>query len=622
MPAAAGAAYYSPAMEAAPPRTRGRRLRRGTVERPLNARLVRVSFVVVAPAVLAFLFSISTTGTLQRSSLEPLFDGESAAALAATLDTEFPSRVPGSEGAADATVWYAQTVGALGLATATDTWTEDVSDLGSVELSNVVTTVPGRSDETIVVVAHRDNAGTDQALGDNASGTGALLELARGFAPQNAGPDPLPQHTLVFVSTDAGAYGGAGAARFAETSPLAHSAIAVVVLDGIGGHGRPRIAIAGDAPVSPARVLVRTAARRVEERVGVAPALPSAPLQLVDLGLPYAAGEQGRFLGHGIAAVTLTTANPDHPPVPAGDPDAGLDIERLGQLGRSTEALLSSLDASVGGAFHTPDSLFLGDRAASGWTVRLALVLLVVPFALGVVDLIVRARRRGLPFRPALRALRARVCLALLAGLLLWLGALTGVFPTGAPLPLAPYANVLGEPPVVGLLLLAAAFAVVWLVVHQRLVATAQPTAEEWLAGLAVSLALVGAVAIAVALTKPYALVFVVPSLYAWLALPVEGRLWQRVVLFGLGLSGPFVAFVLLGHELGISLPAAVLYTLGLATVGYLPLGTVLVVLLWLAAAVQVGALAFGRYGPYAGGAEPPPPGPVRLALRRVVSRA
>jgi hypothetical protein len=106
------------------------------------------------------------------------------------------------------------------------------------------------------------------------------------------------------------------------------------------------------------------------------------------------------------------------------------------------------------------------------------------------------------------------------------------------------------------------------------------------------------------------------------LALPVEGRLWRRVVLFVLGLSGPIVAFVLLGHELGISIPAAVLYVLGLATVGYLPLGTVLVVLLWLAGAAQVGALAFGRYGPYAGGAEPPPPGPVRLALRRVVSRA
>jgi Peptidase family M28 len=609
-------------MEAAPPRTRGRRLRRGTVERPLNARLVRMGFVVVAPAVLAFLFSISTTGTLPRSSLEPLFDGESAAALAGTLDIQYPSRVPGSEGAAEATRWYAQTSGALGLTTVTDTWTEDLADLGSVQLSNVVTTVPGRSDETLVVVAHRDNAGTDQALGNNASGTGALLELARGFAPQDVGPDPLPQHTLVFVSTDAGAYGGAGAAHFVETSPLAGSAIAVVVLDGLGGRGLPRIAIAGDEPVMPARVLVRTAARRVEERVGVAPALPAAPLQLVDLGLPYAAGEQGRFLGRGIAAVTLTTSDPDHPPVPAGDPELDLDTQRLGQLGRSTEALLGSLDVSVGGAFRTPDSLFVGNRAASGWTVRLTLVLLVVPFALGVVDLLVRARRRGLPFRPALRALRARVCLALLGGLLLLIGAMTGVFPTGASLPLAPYADLLDRPPIVGLLLLAAAYAVAWLIARRRLVVVAPPTAEEWLAGLAVALALVGAVAITVALTRPYALVFVVPSLYAWLALPVERRVWQRVVLFVLGLAGPIVALALLSYELGISLPAAVLYTLGLATVGYLPPGTVLLALLWLAAAAQVGALALGRYGPYAGGAEPPPPGPVRLALRRAVKRA
>ena len=95
-------AYYSPAMEAARPRTRGRRLRHGTVERPLNARLVRVGFLVVIPAVLAFLFSISTTGTLQRSSLEPLFDAANAATMVETLSVQYPSRVPGSEGGAGA----------------------------------------------------------------------------------------------------------------------------------------------------------------------------------------------------------------------------------------------------------------------------------------------------------------------------------------------------------------------------------------------------------------------------------------------------------------------------------------------------------------------------------------
>ena len=177
-------------MEAVRPRTRGRRLRRGTVERPLNARLVRVGFVVVAPAILAFLFSISTTGTLPRSPLEPLFDGPNAATLAQSLSTEFPSRVPGSEGAAQAARWYSETIAALGLHPEEDVWTEDLADLGHVELRNVVTVVPGRSEDTIVVVAHRDNAGPSRAIGDNASGTAALIELARGFAPQDVGTGP------------------------------------------------------------------------------------------------------------------------------------------------------------------------------------------------------------------------------------------------------------------------------------------------------------------------------------------------------------------------------------------------------------------------------------------------
>ena len=578
---------------------------------------MRVGFIVVVPAILAFLFSISTTGTLPRSSLEPLFSGENAATLARSLSTEYPSRVPGSEGARQATRWYEETIRGLGLEADEDTWPEDLADLGTVELHNVVTVVPGRSNETIVVVAHRDNAGTARTLGDNASGTAALIELARGFAPQEFGPDPRPQRTLVLVSTDAGAYGGAGAERFAKTSPLAQAAIATIVLDGLGGSGRPRLAIAGDEPVSPARALVRTAAARVQEQTGISPELPSILTQLVDLGLPFAGGEQGRFLGHRLAAVTLTTREPDEPSIPSGDPATPLDTQRLGQLGRATESLLSSLDGSVGGAFRTPDSLFLADRAASGWSVRLTLVLAVVPFALGLVDLIVRARRRGLPFRPALRALRARLGVALLGGMLVFLGALVGVFPTGAPLPLSPLTGVLESPPIGGLVLLGCAFAVVWLMARGRLAPTAPPTAGERLAGLAVAVTAAGLVAVALALTKPYALVFVLPSLYSWLWLPLERRLWHQVLLFVLGLAGPVLALLALGHELGLSIVGAALYVMGLATVGYLPLGSALLFLVWAAAAAQVGALALGRYAPYAGGAEPPPRGPLRRALRR-----
>jgi hypothetical protein len=597
-------------MEAARPRTRGRRLRHGTVERPLNARLVRVGFLVVIPAFLAFLFSISTTGALQRYPLDPLFDGESAATFAETLAVDYPSRVPGSEGAAEAAGWYRETIASLGLRTEEDVWTADLADLGTVELRNVVSIVPGRSEQAIVLVAHRDNAGAEQVQGENASGTATLIELARGFAAQDVGPDPLPEHTLVLVSTDAGAYGGAGAARFVAESPHAADAIAVIVLDDLG-RGRPRLAIAGDDPVSPARTLVRTAAARLTEEVGVEPTLPSIPTQLVDLGVPFALDEQGRFLAGGLSALTVTTA---------GGSGNNLipEVGRLGQLGRATEALVSSLDRSVGGAFRTPDSIFFADRAASGWTARLTLVLAVVPFSLGVVDLIVRGRRRELPFAPALRAQRTRLGIWAFAALLVWIGAQARILPTGEALPLPPYAEFFETRPLFGGLVLGGAFVLGWLVMRRQLVPVVPAAPDERLAGFVVALAVLGAVAVGLAVFQPYALVFVLPSLYAWLWLPLEGRFTARVILLLVGLAGPVFGLVVLGRELGLSVPDAALYVVGLFTVGYLPLGSALLGLAWAAAATQIAALALGRYAPYAGGLARPPVGPLRRSLARL----
>jgi hypothetical protein len=114
-------------------------------------------------------------------------------------------------------------------------------------------------------------------------------------------------------------------------------------------------------------------------------------------------------------------------------------------------------------------------------------------------------------------------------------------------------------------------------------------------------------VALALALWKPYTLVFVLPSLYAWLWLPLEGRLWRRLILFGLGLAGPILALLVLAHQLGVSLIGAALYFAGLTTVGYVSLGAALLLLAWFASAAQVAALAFGRYAPYAGGRAAPP---------------
>jgi hypothetical protein len=608
-------------MEAARPGGRRRRARRGTVDRPLNARLVRVAFAVVAPALLALLFSISATGTLQRPPLDPLFDTASAEALATELSTNFPSRVPGTVGAEDATLWYRETISGLGLRTIEDVWTAGLPDLGEVELRNVVTVVPGRAEETIVLVAHRDNAGAGAAFGDNASGTATLMEIARGYAPQDSAPAPLPLRTLVLVSSDGGAYGGAGAARFVEESAYADVAIAALVLDGLGGRGPPRLAIAGNGSTSAPRTLVSTAVARVEEQTRTRPRIPSVLTQLVDLGVPFAAGEHGPFLARGIAAVTLTTEDAGDPGIPVGDAPETLAVARLGALGRSAEALVASLDASVGVALRTNPTLFLDDRAASGWAVRLTLIVAVVPFVLGVLDLLVRARRRRAPLLPALRGLRARFLLALYGGLVVWVAALAGVFPTGEPLALPPNASFVLDRPASGVAVSAVAFGLGWLAARRRLVAGAHPTAEERLAGYTAALAWLAAVAIVVALVRPFALVFVLPSLYAWLWLPLRSGIWARIGLYLAGLVGPVGALVLLGRELGLGVLDTALYVVGLATVGYVPLSAVLLTLAWVAAATQLAALAFGRYAPYAGGADSPPPGPIRRAVAGLAAR-
>jgi hypothetical protein len=110
--------------------------------------------------------------------------------------------------------------------------------------------------------------------------------------------------------------------------------------------------------------------------------------------------------------------------------------------------------------------------------------------------------------------------------------------------------------------------------------------------------------------------VFVLPSLYAWLWLPLESRLGVRVLALCAGLVGPAVGLVLLGRELGLSVLGTTQYVVGLFTVGYLPLGSALLGIAWAAAAAQIAALALGRYAPYGGGMDPPP-GPIRRALAR-----
>jgi Peptidase family M28 len=590
----------APDMEAtrARPRITHRR-RRGSVEQPINDALVRGALLLLAPPLLILAFTIARPGPLPAPALPPSFDGASATALASELAQVHPNRVPGSSGAADAARWFSDKLALYGLKVTDDSWDQRIPGLGRVRLHNLSTVVAGATPAAIVFVAHRDNSRGGPGANDDASGTATLIELARGYARLGSPASrPQPQHTLIFVSSDGGAYGGYGAERFARTSPLRKDVVAVVSLDGLASSVEPRLVISGSASRSPAPALLRTADMRIAGQLGHAPLRPGWLVQLADLGIPFGYGEQAPFLAHRISAIRIATADDAHRASAADVPER-LDPQRFAQLGRAAETLLGSLDAGPEHAGGTNGYVYLGERIVRGWAIQLVLVAALVPFLVGVIDLFARSRRRGLALHAAWRGLRARF------GLWLWIagvaaaGALTGVFPRDSVIPPPPDSPAIPSWSAPGVIVLGLLVLLGWTRARRRLVQGPEPSDDEALAGYVVALVALGGVAVATALVSPYGLVFVLPSLYAWLWLPqLQHRGgWRRDVSYGVGLIGPTLALVVIATQLDLGIDTP-LYVVSLITLGFVPWTTVIVLLAWATVAAQLGALAAGRYVP------------------------
>lgn len=586
-------------MEAARPRTERRRPRRGSVDRPIDTRLLRSLWLVLAVPLLIVFATMSRTGPYPASTLPPAFDRATAVALTRDLALEHADRVPGTAGAAQAAAWFADNIRQYGLAVDEDAWIEDVPTLGRVELRNLVVVIPGSQEQAILLVAHRDNGSASAGANDNASGTASLIELARSFAAVGTGDaEPKrPLHTVILLSTDGGDFGGLGARRFVERSRLSPRVGAAIVLDGIASGGAPRLEVAGLDRTSPTQPLVRTLTARLESAASRTVERPSFLRQLVSLALPFGYGEQATLLSHGIPTVRLTTSS-DARARPGTDEIENLNQIRLGQLGTAVEATLTSLDAAVELPRNTSSRLFIGRRAVRGWAVELLLIVATLPFAAAALDLAGRCRRRRLPLQPAWRSLRHRFQWWLAGGGAVFLASLTGILPRGSAVPPIPYGAAAERWPAItvgGALVIAF---VIWAGGHRQRRGH-ETTDDERLAAWAATLLGLGLVTLAAMAVSPFLLVFLLPSLYAWLLVPhVPARHgWLPDLLFGIGFAGPVAALVTIALqlELGLSAPA---YSLGLLTTGTVPAGATLVLLGFAATASQVGSLVTGSYTP------------------------
>ena len=583
----------------------------------MNGRLYRGTWLLVGLPLLVAAFSVARPQPLPAPSLPPAFDGTTATGQAEELARLHPDRQPGTKGDAAAARWLEGKFALYGFRPTRERFSEEVPGRGRVALENVSFVARGRSPDAIVVLAHRDNTGAGPGANDNASGTAALVELARFYALGRSGRGVTPAHTIVFLSTDGATEGALGAARFARTYP--GHVVAVVNLDGIAGSGRPRIAIAGSSPRSPAASLVATAAARMAEETGRGPARPIALAQLVDLGFPYSLYEQAPFVGRGIPAVTMTTL-PERPPSIARDTPDRLDGARFGQLGRAAQSLLGSLDQGLELAQGTTTYVYLGARIVRGWALELVLIAMLLPFAVAVIDLFARGRRRRIPLAPALKSYRNRLLVWLWAGLLFELFALLGVWPGGANAPLDPGGKAAGDWPVLALVGLLALVAVGWIVGRYRIVLRRALEPEEELAGYTAALLALGGIALLVVATNPFALVFVLPSLHAWLWLPqTRGATpWVRIATLAGGLVGPLLLLWSFGSRYGLGFDAP-WYLLELTALRYVTPVAFAIALAWCAVAAQMFALSAGHYAPYASAAERPPRGPVRNSVRAAV---
>ncbi|MGZ8782176.1 MAG: M28 family metallopeptidase [Gaiellaceae bacterium] len=588
------------------------RPRRGSVERPVNARLVRGTWLLVALPLLLAAFSVARPQPLPAPTLPPTFDVAIAEQLARQLDREYPDRSPGSPGALGATNWVAEQLRLYDFRPQEDRFSARVPGRGEVELQNLVAVVQGASQRSIVITAHRDNSGEGGGPNDNASGTAALIELARSYASVGTTQaQPRPTHTLVFVSTDGGAFGALGAARFAESSTYRENALAVINLDALAGTSAPRLLIAGDTARSPSAALVRTAALRVLEQTSREPAHDSAGRQLLDLGFPFTLGGQGPFVARGIPAVTLTTRPDTAPPSFA---NASFDAQRLGELGRASQNLIGSLDAGLELAQGTTSYVYLGTRIVRGWAIELVLLAALLPFLIGVIDLFAHCRRRRIALVPAALSLRGRLAFWGYAGALLFVAAKLGVFASGEARPLPPDSS-LYVPSPLALCALGALLLVGWFVSRERLLPRRPVLPEETLAGHTVALLALGLVALLVVATNPFSLVYLLPSLYAWLWLPQASARLGRWALLTVGFAGPLLLLLSFATrlDLGAETPW---YLLSLVAAGYVPWLVVGLGLAWLAVAAQLTTLAVGRYAPYESSGSGRPRRPLRLAGR------
>ena len=371
----------------------------------INHRLYRAAFAPALATVVVLLFSLQGRPAPLPTVVAPAeFDQQAAARLDRQIVDSAPVRTPGSEGDAAIADLVAKRFGSVREGQVAEQQFDHSFDGEDVELRNLILTLPGESARSVVVLAARDSA-IGPGAASSAAATATLLELVDKLRTSRH------TKTLVFVSTDGGSDGAAGAREFAERYPDRDLIDGAVVLwqPGSATPREPSLLDASAGSQSPSAQLVRTAERALTEQAGREPQLQGLFGELARLALPSGLSEQAVLIDHGIDAIGLSSAG-EAPLPPADDQPDDLSAGTLGDLGRAALLLVATLDAAAEPPEHGPATyLNLAGNLVPGWALGLLALTLLLPPALTSAG----RRRAGVPARgparPGARLVRVQV---------------------------------------------------------------------------------------------------------------------------------------------------------------------------------------------------------------------
>ena len=512
-------------------------------EAPLpNLTVYRYAWAATLVIVIIAVFTLGTPGTPLLSDEPASFDGDRAMLDVQTLCEDFPQRVAGSDTDIRSSIWLLKTLERQGLKVHIDSFTATIEG-ENVPLQNVYAVAPGDAHGTIVLVANRDSPpGATQGAGDNASGTAALLELARTFTVT------AHDHSLLFLWTDGDAYGALGARDFVMRHPT-DDILAVIALRDVGRDGERKIELDGWSPegrVAPPWLWLLSAP--AAQRINLEALLPGAITQVLRLAVPTSAGSQAPFVAAGLPALSISSAGPAVPP--EEDTLDSVTPETLMRTGRTAETMVQAIDVTLSGATGSGGTIFLTrHRTLPGASLAVMLAALFIPLGAVTFDLFAQTRRRRIRLRGAWQRLALHVAPWMVVIVTIYVANFLGLLPRSPGAFIPPTSDLVDEPRYLRVALLLGALVVAYLyaVAVERRLRRRLPVQDEAIVFVAHAALLL--IALAVLFLDPYSLLLVAPAGILWpLARPGP---WPRSILtVYLGLSAVAVAVLYFASHL------------------------------------------------------------------------